>query len=594
MATTKIEWTRADDGVAGMSWNPVRGCTKISPGCAHCLDPQTLVLTEAFLWKPLVDIRVGDVLVGFDEFVQNPSRRGMRMVRPTTVTALWSSRQPAMRVTTDRAEVICSADHRFLPCRSRRWIKAGHFRLGNQLRYVGCRPGSESSDEYAAGYLMGLTDGDGTWRFTPGQRSDKLGYPQCYWRVALTDEEALLAAQRHLRRFGLTAHVRPFRANHGHGYLKPMQRLELRAIPDLTRLDKVLNYCETDDYARGYLAGIFDAEGSFNRANLRISNKTVSYLERVTAYGARLGFDFRIEPKRPNELLNARLYGPRRDRLSFFTLTRPAIRRKARALLGAKIDVEPATVIRLEVIGERDLIDIETTTHTFFANGLATHNCYAETFAERFRGVPGHPYERGFDVRLVPDKLDEPKRWKKPRRVFVNSMSDLFHDDVSDDYVVDVCRTMAAADWHTYHVLTKRSERMRDLLATRLRPFADLPHVWWGVSVEDRRYGLPRVEHLRSAPAARRWLSVEPLLEDLGPFDLTGIAWVVVGGESGHGARPLDLDWVRSVRDQCRRAGAAFFFKQMLEGRRKVSLPLLDGRPWAELRGEPPGLSRRG
>jgi protein gp37 len=214
-----------------------------------------------------------------------------------------------------------------------------------------------------------------------------------------------------------------------------------------------------------------------------------------------------------------------------------------------------------------------------------TH-CYAETFAERFRGVPGHPYEQGFDVRLVPDKLGEPTKWRKPRRVFVNSMSDLFHKDVPDDYVVDVCRTMATADWHTYHVLTKRSERLRDLLATRLRPFADLPHVWWGVSVEDRRHGLPRIEHLRLAPARNRWLSVEPLLENLGPFELKGISWIVVGGESGHGARPLDLDWVRAVRDRCREAGVAFFFKQMLEKRRKVSLPVLDGRQWAELPSE--------
>jgi protein gp37 len=209
--------------------------------------------------------------------------------------------------------------------------------------------------------------------------------------------------------------------------------------------------------------------------------------------------------------------------------------------------------------------------------------CYAETFAERFRGVPGHPYEQGFDLRLVPEKLADPLHWKKPRRVFVDSMSDLFHKDVPDDYVVEVVRVMQQADWHVYHVLTKRSERMRDLLHTRLRPFAELPHVWWGVSVEDRRHGLPRVDHLRAAPAARRWLSVEPLLEDLGALDLTGITWVVLGGESGHGARPLDLDWVRSIRDQCQRAGVAFFFKQMLEQRRKVSLPMLDGRQWAEI-----------
>ncbi len=190
-----------------------------------------------------------------------------------------------------------------------------------------------------------------------------------------------------------------------------------------------------------------------------------------------------------------------------------------------------------------------------------TH-CYAETFAERFRGVAGHPYEQGFDLRLVPEKLAEPLRWRKPRRVFVNSMSDLFHEGVPDEFIVSVGRVMQAANWHTYQVLTKRSERMRDLLSASLAFAAGLPHVWWGVSVEDRRYGLPRVEHLRATEAAVRFLSVEPLLEDLGSVNLQGISWVIVGGESGHGARPLHPDWARSLRDQCAAAGVPYFFKQ--------------------------------
>src|SRR5690606_25870545 len=153
--------------------------------------------------------------------------------------------------------------------------------------------------------------------------------------------------------------------------------------------------------------------------------------------------------------------------------------------------------------------------------------CYAETFAERFRGVPGHPYEQGFDLRLVPGKLAEPLRWPRPRMVFVNSMSDLFHRDVPEGFIRDVVDAMRAADWHTYQVLTKRSDRMRDLLLGPLRDAAALDHIWWGVSVEDRRHGLPRVEHLRQSPAAVRFLSVEPLLEDLGPIDLAGISWVI-------------------------------------------------------------------
>jgi len=215
-------------------------------------------------------------------------------------------------------------------------------------------------------------------------------------------------------------------------------------------------------------------------------------------------------------------------------------------------------------------------------------HCYAETFAERFRGVPGHPYEQGFNLRLVPEKLAEPLRWATPRKVFVNSMSDLFHKDVPDSYIVSVVRVMTVANWHTYQVLTKRSERMRDLLRTKLRFAADHPHIWWGVSVEDRRYGLPRVEHLRAAPARVRFLSVEPLLEDLGQFELSGIHWVIVGGESGAGARLLLKEWVTSVRDQCRRARVPFFFKQWGGIQKSRTGRELDGRTYDALPEVPP------
>ena len=143
-------------------------------------------------------------------------------------------------------------------------------------------------------------------------------------------------------------------------------------------------------------------------------------------------------------------------------------------------------------------------------------HCYAETFAERFRGVPGHPYEQGFDLRLVPEKLAEPLRWSQPKMVFVNSMSDLFHEGVHDDYIAIFARVMQLAHWHTYQILTKRSERLRDLLQGRLRDVARAPHVWWGVSVEDRKHGVPRIDHLRASPARARFLSIEPLLEDPG------------------------------------------------------------------------------
>lgn len=210
-------------------------------------------------------------------------------------------------------------------------------------------------------------------------------------------------------------------------------------------------------------------------------------------------------------------------------------------------------------------------------------HCYAEVFAERFRGVPGHPYEQGFDLRLVPEKLDEPRRWKKPRMIFVNSMSDLFLRDVSEDHIVRVATVMRETDRHTYQVLTKRAERMRDMLRGVLGFAADAEHIWWGVSVENKKHGLPRIDALREAPAAVRFLSIEPLLEDLGEIDLDGISWVIVGGESGAGARPIQADWVRSIRDQCVKAGIPFFFKQWGGVRKKESGRALDGRTHDEM-----------
>lgn len=209
-------------------------------------------------------------------------------------------------------------------------------------------------------------------------------------------------------------------------------------------------------------------------------------------------------------------------------------------------------------------------------------HCYAYTFAERFRGVKGHPYEQGFDLRLVPQKLLDPLTWRTPKLVFVNSMSDLFQDGVPDQYIEAVALVMTEARWHTFQVLTKRSARMAALLSTRLKFAATQPHIWWGVSVEDQKYGLPRIEHLRSSPAAMRFLSVEPLLEDLGTFDLSGISWIIVGGESGAGARPMKRDWVVSIRDQCSAQEVPFFFKQWGGVRKSRNGRELDGKTYDE------------
>ena len=189
-------------------------------------------------------------------------------------------------------------------------------------------------------------------------------------------------------------------------------------------------------------------------------------------------------------------------------------------------------------------------------------HCYAETFAERWRGLPDHPYGQGFDLRLVPEKLGEPLRWRKGRRIFVNSMSDLFQDGVPVEFIRRVFETMDRASWHTYQLLTKRADRMRAVCTALPTDLVQQPHIWLGVSVEDRKYGLPRIDVLRDTPAGLRFLSIEPLLADLGRIDLRGIDWVIVGGESGPGARPMQEAWVLSLLEQARDAGVPFFFKQ--------------------------------
>jgi len=208
-------------------------------------------------------------------------------------------------------------------------------------------------------------------------------------------------------------------------------------------------------------------------------------------------------------------------------------------------------------------------------------HCYAETFAERFRGVPRHPYEMGFDLTLRPERLGLPLGWKSPRRIFVNSMSDLFHEAVPAAFIREVFATMEAATWHEFQVLTKRPERAAQMAA-------DLPwpsNVWMGTSVENQRWAA-RVDDLRDIPARIRFLSCEPLLGPL-ELDLTGIHWVIVGGESGHRARRMAENWALGLRDQCQAQGIPFFFKQWgrfgssgLSGSRKVTGRTLAGREW--------------
>lgn len=220
-------------------------------------------------------------------------------------------------------------------------------------------------------------------------------------------------------------------------------------------------------------------------------------------------------------------------------------------------------------------------------------NCYAEVLARRLKAMGACGYENGFDLTVLPQRLNDPMKRKKPTIYFVNSMSDLFHEGVPDTYIEQVFSVIEQTPQHTYQILTKRAARMALHFAHRTVP----RNAWLGVSVEDKIYGVPRIEELRKVPATIRFLSVEPLLEDVGALDLTGIHWVIVGGESGPKARPMRKAWALAIQQQCEAQGVAFFFKQWggwgSDGKRRAKAAngrLLEGRTWDQM---PDGVSAR-
>ena len=211
--------------------------------------------------------------------------------------------------------------------------------------------------------------------------------------------------------------------------------------------------------------------------------------------------------------------------------------------------------------------------------GPGCDNCYAERFAERWRGIEGHPYEQGFDLRLWPSRLSQPSQWKKPRMIFVNSMSDLFQKGIPKKHIDSVFDVMETEDRHVYQVLTKRSSLMRTYIRRRYGGSPVPSHIWLGVSVEDAaRKG--RIEHLRQINSVARFVSFEPLLGAMGVVDLTGIAWAIVGGESGPRARPMEASWATDLRLACETFNVAFFFKQWGGPRPKSGGRLLEGEEW--------------
>lgn len=562
---SSIEWTEA-------TWNPVTGCTKISPGCAHCLAPETPILYADMSWRPIGETKAGDSLVAFDEQLDLGRNRA---IREAVVQKVWRSIQPTVRLRVGKSEVITTANHRWL-CEPRPWWRTTErLRLGVRIRVFGHPvPNRDESFEYMAGYVAAMTVGDGTFRFDPSWRSDKLGYPQMYWRVAVADREILDRLQRFLGTAGITVHIRPF--FQGNGIHKKVSKVETRAKADLQVIADMCRERDSTEWRAGWLGGMFDAEGSHDR-NLRISQKDIAILEQGAEYAASLGITCRIErPGRGTSTL--RVEGGAQEKVRFLSTTRPALQRKISDLFGRRLDAGLDEVTAVEGLREREVVDIQTSTGTFIAAGICTHNCYAERMAKRLQAMGQPRYRNGFRLTTQPDTLEVPLRWNRPRMIFVNSMSDLFHSEVPADFIARCFAVMEEASQHTFQVLTKRPKRAAEMAG-------DLPwpdNVWMGTSVENADY-VCRVDSLTQTPAAVRFLSLEPLLGQISRLPLSGIHWVIVGGESGPRARPMQSDWVLEIRNRCLRYGVPFFFKQWGGVHKCKAGREFDGRTWDDM-----------
>jgi len=609
--STGIDWTER-------VWNPVTGCDSVSPGCDHCLDPATLVLRADMQWVPIDSLSVGDEVVSFTD---EPELGQNRVWEVGTVLAKWDTFKPTVTFTLGTGQTItASEDHKWLVAKrasSKWWRPTLSLTFWTEVRTLTCSPTDITTADYKAGYIAGATVGDGTFRWpadAPGQ--------QVYWRIAkpFRDRVVLDRLSRFLSDFGYDVPVRKFDggASPFADAPLPMAKVESRRGDVLQLIADFSCERHSPEWMAGWLSGMFDTDASYTGGNLRFcQSKDNGALDRAIRYAKELGFEMRLEEFEGAACPTARLHGGIAENIAFLSAISPVMPHRMTDFYGKRLETPASPVVAISRGPVQRLVDITTSTGTFIAQGALTHNCYAMTMAKRLKGMGQAKYQRdgdpktsgpGFGLTVHPDVLSAPLRWRKPTRVFVNSMSDLFHADVPDEFIAHVFATMAATPQHTYQVLTKRHGRMRSLLSSHEfdvavadawcalgtrsgatdddhTPPYPLPNVHLGVSAENQQWADIRIPALLETPAAVRWVSAEPLL---GPIDLcncypcgvtpdgfegvqehcnihgrNGLGWLVIGGESGPNARPCEERWIRGMVEQCIVAGVPVFVKQL-------------------------------
>jgi protein gp37 len=617
---SKIEWTTH---TGNLWW----GCTHVHDGCDNCLSPDTLVLKSDFNWVRIDSLKKGDKLISFNE-----KGKSLRRYEIATVEKVWNTRSEAIEITTENSRIIASLNHRFLSGKSRNgWPRADQLSIDKALRFVPILNELKESESYQKGYIAGATLGDGTMRFKKGwEHKEHREVKQRYWRIAVhsSQTEFLERVSKYILNLtGSLIQTKPF--DGGTGTTKDMIKVETRKTELLLKIRHIIKpSLDSNEFKRGWLAGMFDAEGTYVRykksdGSIRVGALRIAQVDRDVLrlgikYANDLGFNFILEDTR--HCATMRIVGGAKASTAFLATIKPALSYKTNPIFGSFIENKIDKIISLKRVGVQDLVDIQTSTGTFIANGLLTHNCYAEAWSKRFDGgntVWGNDAPR----REIRKTFADFKRYQRMaaeageiHRVFVGSMMDIFEkpmdlinakgepvtaigsDGLEFELKTDWLRNAFFNDVVPncpnlmFLLLTKRPSNINKYIPNDWKKNPP-ENVMFGTSIVNQKTADDLIPQLLRVNG-KRFLSMEPQLgkimlgdflwmpeaycEDCGtggtylktpcdnsPCCFKPIDWVIQGGESGPHKRPFNTDWARLIRDECKEARVPYFFKQI-------------------------------